>query len=180
MLSTKSATLYLDAEEVLPQELQNEKPRLALLGTQLFVAMPGQERLAGWLALGPPETGNRYTSQEIDVLIRLAELSAAAVERAQVMADKDRRVHEMNVLTRVAQGVNITVEFDDILELLYAQSTQVIPVENFNITLYNSGPHKSSGMPSWYMKMTVWTTRKMRSSRWAMGWSVKFWKPAAR
>ena len=137
LLMNRSATLYLDTEEILPQELQNERSRLALLGTQLFIAMPGQDRLTGWLALGPPLTGSRYTSQEIDILVRLAELSAAAVERAQVMADKDRRVHEMNVLTRVAQGVNITVEFDDILELLYAQSTQVIPVDNFNITLYD-------------------------------------------
>jgi len=136
-LSAKSASLYLRPDDGLPQELQAEKPRLALLGTQLFVAMPGQERLAGWLALGPRLSGGRYTSSEIDLLSRLAEVVAAAVERAQVMADKDRRVHEMNVLTRVAQGVNITVEFDDILELLYAQSTQVIPVDSFNITLYD-------------------------------------------
>ncbi|MBN2045860.1 MAG: GAF domain-containing protein [Anaerolineales bacterium] len=136
-LATKNSTLYLDVEEALPPELQNERPRLALLGTQLFVAMLGQDRLTGWLALGPPMTSSRYTSQEISILNRVAEICSAAMERAQVMADKDRRVHEMNVLTRVAQGVNITVEFDDILELLYAQSTQVIPVDNFNITLFD-------------------------------------------
>ena len=119
-----------------------------MLGTQLFVAMPGQDRLTGWLALGRASGGSRYTSQEIDILVRLAELSATAVERAQVMADKDRRVHEMNVLTRVAQGVNITVEFDDILELLYTQSTQVIPVDNFNITLYRQNhPDAAACLP---------------------------------
>ena len=33
----------------------------------------------------------------------------------------------MNVLTRVAQGVNVTLNFDDILELLY-EMDQVAPV----------------------------------------------------
>jgi hypothetical protein len=61
-----------------------------------------------------------------------------AIDRAQVLADKDRRVHEMNVLTRVAQGVNVTLDFDDILELLYAQTRQVIPAEDFNITLFTA------------------------------------------
>lgn len=136
-LSSVNNTLHLETEQSMPVVLANERSRLALLGTQLFIAMSGQEELTGWLALGPRAAGGRYTGDEIDVLSRLAEIAAAAIERAQVMADKDRRVHEMNVLTRVAQGVNITVEFDDILELLYAQSTQVLPVENFNITLYD-------------------------------------------
>ncbi len=43
----------------------------------------------------------------------------------------------MNILARVAQGVNVTVTFDDILELIFAQTEQVIPVDDFHITLFN-------------------------------------------
>ena len=43
----------------------------------------------------------------------------------------------MNILARVAQGVNITVAFDDILELIYAQTDQALPVDDFHITLFN-------------------------------------------
>ena len=42
----------------------------------------------------------------------------------------------MNALTRVAQGVNITLTFDDVLELIYAQTAQIVPVSDFHITLY--------------------------------------------
>ncbi|MEJ2758977.1 MAG: hypothetical protein P8046_10900, partial [Anaerolineales bacterium] len=136
-LSHQRTTYYLDAREPLPTELEHERARLALLGAQLFLALPGQERLSGWLALGPRASGERYTAQDMEFLSRVANHAAKAIERAQVMVDKDRRVHEMNVLTRVAQGVNITVLFDDILELLYAQSSQVIPFDDFNLTLYN-------------------------------------------
>jgi signal transduction histidine kinase len=136
-LSHRRTTLFMDAREPLPPELENERPRLALLGAQLFLALPGQEMLSGWLAIGPPTSGENYTTQDMDFLTEIANHAATAIERAQVMVDKDRRVHEMNVLTRVAQGVNITVLFDDILELLYAQTRQVIPFNDFNLTLYN-------------------------------------------
>jgi len=138
ILSGKQAALYLNPEEPFPDALRTEKPRLALLGAQMFIALPGQENLSGCLALGPRKTGAVYTSQDMSFLNTLAEQAAQAIERAQVMADKDRRVTEMNVLTRVAQGVNVTLNFDDILELLYAQTRQVIPADDFNITLYNS------------------------------------------
>ncbi|MEW5830087.1 MAG: GAF domain-containing protein, partial [Chloroflexota bacterium] len=51
----------------------------------------------------------------------------------------ERRVQEMNALTRVAQGVNITLTFDDVLELIYAQTTLIIPATDLHITLYNQG-----------------------------------------
>jgi hypothetical protein len=34
------------------------------------------------------------------------------------VADLERRVQEMNALARVSQGVNVTLTFDDILELV--------------------------------------------------------------
>jgi signal transduction histidine kinase len=138
LLSRRRTTLYLDGNEEFPKELRLDKPRLALLGAQLFIALPGQERLSGWMALGPQDSQARYSNQDMNFLATLAEQAAMAIERAQVLADKDRRVHEMNVLTRVAQGVNVTLNFDDILELLYAQTRQVIPAEDFNITLYTA------------------------------------------
>ncbi|MEJ2486309.1 MAG: GAF domain-containing protein [Anaerolineales bacterium] len=136
-LSSKRTTFFLDLQNTLPQELQNERARLALLGAQLFLALPGQERLSGWLALGPRASGERYTGNDLEFLSAIAVHAANAIERAQVMVDKDRRVHEMNVLTRVAKGINVTINFDDILELIYAQTRQVIPVDDFNITLFS-------------------------------------------
>ena len=137
-LTNLRTTLFIGETDSFPPELVGDKPRLALLGAQLFIALPGQERLAGWVALGPQGSGETYSSHEMNFLTSLADQAAQAIERAQVLADKDRRVHEMNVLTRVAQGVNVTLNFDDILELLYAQTSQVIPAEDFNITLFNS------------------------------------------
>ena len=49
-----------------------------------------------------------------------------------------QRVRDMDVLSRVAQGVNITPNLDDILELVYTQASQAIVCDDFHITLRNS------------------------------------------
>ncbi len=136
-LGAPGAALYIGSGQPLPPELDPEKARLALLGAALFIPLPGQQRLGGWLALGARASGEAYTGPDVSYLRALGEKAGLALERSQVLADKDRRVLEMNVLTRVAQGVNVTLDFDDILELIYAQTRQVIPTDDFSITLYD-------------------------------------------
>ncbi len=124
-------------EEALPPELQPEGHRLALLGAQLFAALPGKEHPTGWMALGARRSGEVYSPQDLGFLEQIGVVAAVALERAQVIGKLERRVREMDILTRVAQGVNVTVAFDDILELIYAQTDQAMPVDDFHITLFN-------------------------------------------
>ena len=136
-LSQRHDPLYLGEGEALPQAFQPEQARLGLLGSQLFVPLPGRQKLIGWLALGPRRSGEPYTSQSLGFLESLADQAALAVERAQVVADLERRVREMNVLGRVAQGANFTINFDDILELVYTQTSQVIPSRDCRVVLHD-------------------------------------------
>ena len=129
--------IFLGDAERLPANLAPDRARLALLGAQLFVALPGTQNLTGWLALGPRQTGEPYSRRDLSFAVSLSEQAALAIQRAQVVSDLQRRVHEMNVLGRVAQGVNVTINFDDILELIYAQTVQVLNAQQFRITLYN-------------------------------------------
>lgn len=129
--------LYLDNASVLPQELQAEQSRLALLGARLFIVLPGKERLNGWLALGPRLTGAPYTPRDLRFLENICDQASVAIERVQTVSTLERRIQEMNALTRVSKGVNVTLTFDDVLELIYAQTAQIIPTSHFHITLYN-------------------------------------------
>jgi signal transduction histidine kinase len=140
-LSSRRSSLFLIQGELLPVTLEPERARLALLGAQLFVPLPGRQRLAGWLALGPRRSGEGYDHRDLSYLEALCDQAALAVERAQVVADLERRVREMNTLTRIAQGLNVTLAFDDILELIYAQTSQVIPCRDFWITLVRADTH---------------------------------------
>lgn len=129
--------LYLDNTTELPASLQSEQSRLALLGARLFIVLPGKERPNGWLALGPRLSGQPYTPRDLRFLENICDQASIAIERVQTVAHLERRILEMNALTRVSQGVNVTLTFDDVLELIYAQTAQIIPTSHFHITLYN-------------------------------------------
>lgn len=128
--------LYLD-DGNLPASLRPEESRLRLLGATLFLALPGEREVTGWLALGPRLSGQPYTPQDLVFLQNLADQSSVAIGRVQTVADLERRIQEMNALTRVSQGVNITLTFDDIMELIFAQTGQIIQATDFHVTLWN-------------------------------------------
>lgn len=129
----------LSGKGPLPETLEPDRARLALLGAQAFVAIPGRQRLTGWLALGPRLSGEPYTQLQLGLVKSMNDQAALAIERAQIVENMEKRVREMNMLTRVAQGVIITLTLDDILELVYAQTTQIIPAHSFRIMLYEAG-----------------------------------------
>ena len=134
--SREHLPLYLDGSSP-PASLESEKSRLALLGSRLFLALPGDEAATGWLALGSRRSGQPYTPRDLAFLENLSDQASVAIKRVQTVADLERRVQEMNVLTRVSKGVNITLTFDDVLELIYAQTSQIIPTSHFHITLHD-------------------------------------------
>jgi signal transduction histidine kinase len=135
VLAHRKASLFLKGGHSLPPTLIAERARLALLGANLFVPLLGQQRLVGWMALGPRRSGEPYTTNDVAFLESLADQSALAIEKAQVVTDLERQVHQMDVITRLAQGINITLAFDDLLELFYAQTSHLLPVRDFRITL---------------------------------------------
>ncbi|MAT43401.1 MAG: hypothetical protein CL609_13775 [Anaerolineaceae bacterium] len=122
----------------IPTQIKDEEARIKILDTGLFIPLQGQSRLLGWLAIGDRLSGELFSINELNYLDALADQASLAIERSQVIGNLESRVNEMNVLTRVAQGVNYTIELDDIFELIYAQTTQVLPAEDFYLVLRDS------------------------------------------
>ncbi len=134
-LSRRHGALYFEGENSLPPHLNLDRARLALLDAQLFVPLPGRERLTGWLALGPRRSGEVYSSESIDYLEALCDQASLALERSLVVAVLERRVREMDIITRVSEGINVTLAFDDLLEMFHTQTNRLIPTQDFRITL---------------------------------------------
>jgi len=134
--ASENLPLYLDGA-VLPPSLKVEESRLYLLDAKLFIGLAGKEGPNGWLALGPRLSGQPYSPRDLTFLENLADQSSVAIGRVQTVANLERRIQEMNALTRVSQGVNITLTFDDVMELIFAQTGQIIPASEFHITLYS-------------------------------------------
>lgn len=130
------AALYLDSGSSLPAPLNRDRARLAVLGSVVYVPISTKDRLAGWLALGPRRSREPYSRNDLSFLESIADQSSLAIARAQVVVDLERRLNELDVLSRVAQAVNFTQSYDDLLELIYTQTNHVIPAREFRIGLF--------------------------------------------
>jgi len=128
--------LYLDGS-ALPADLIAEEARIKLLDARLFIGLAGKDGPTGWLALGQRMSGQPYSPQDLAFLENLSDQSSVAIGRVQTVGNLERRIQEMNTLTRVSQGVNITPTFNDVMELIFTQTGQIMPASEFHITLYN-------------------------------------------
>lgn len=124
---------FFFSPEDVPPQIRREKERLQLLKSVLFVPLFSGQKLLGFIALGERE--GLYGSSEMEFLDNLSRQFALAVDRFSTVSKLRQRVEQLNALTRLAQGANITVEFDDLLELLYAQTQRLIPAYHFQIIL---------------------------------------------
>lgn len=135
-LSAQNQSLLRLDQDKFPKNLSGEKTRLELLDAQALISLKSRERLLGWVVLSSGDKKAFDHPQVIQQLEKTAGLAAIALERVQLTEDLQRRVQEMDVLTRVAQGVNVTLALDDIYELVYAQTARIIPVDVFRIVLF--------------------------------------------
>lgn len=133
-------SLLLVADYPPPTDLLRDRARMALMGTALYVPLLGKNGLTGWLAVGPKLAGAAYAKDDVRFVESLADQSALAVERAAVVADLERRVKELNVVSQMSQAVSFTLAFDDLLELVYAQASKILPTQHAYILLKSAIP----------------------------------------
>jgi signal transduction histidine kinase len=138
VLTAERATLVFTPGQPLPDALLRDRARLGLLGSAMYVPLPGKSGLSGWLAVGPKLSGEPFTREDLRFVESLADQSALAIERATSISDLEQKVKELNVLSQMAQAANFTTAYDDLLELVYAQASKVVDARNFRIILKDS------------------------------------------
>jgi signal transduction histidine kinase len=132
-----SGPVYLMAHRPLPRQLIPEHARLDALGTPLFVPLHGQDRLEGWIALGPKTSGSPFSSDDLNFVRALADQAALALGKARTFSDLERRVTELSALSLISQAVNFTLPIDDIFELIYTQTGRILTAQSFSVVLYD-------------------------------------------
>lgn len=135
LLNQENVPQYFPGFQQIPDSLSSEINKLKLLDAQLYVPIRGRKRLLGFLALSRKTSMDPYSSQEIEYVEALADQASLALDRLEVIGNLERRVLELNVLTRVAQGVNYTINLDDIYELFYTQTSQILPLDDVYLIL---------------------------------------------
>lgn len=129
----KQESVHLLPGQSLPEELAREASQLGTLGASLYVPFAQH----GWMALGEKRSGDPYTSDDLDYLEALAGQTSLALERVHLVSDLERRVNELDALHWISQAINFSVEVDDLLELIYAQTSRLLDTSNFYLAMYD-------------------------------------------
>ncbi len=128
--------IYLEPGRPWPPELVTERSRLGILKSMVIARLRGREQLVGFVSIGAPLSNKgTYQYEELRFIQNLSSQMAIAVERAQVVESLERRVRELDVLSQVSQAVNFTIEFDDLLELINAQTDKLLEASHLYIVL---------------------------------------------
>jgi len=132
----------------LPEALRPEQARLRVLGPQVLAPLHCGPGLDGFVALGQRDSG-AYTGEALRLIAALADQTGVALERAAVVNDLERRVRDLNVISQMSQALSFTLAYDDLLELLYAQTSKILPAAHFAIALQD--PRRSTLNYAFYL-----------------------------
>ncbi len=139
LLIKRNGTIFIGDGSKLPDNLLVDQARLAVLQAELFVPVRGQSGLLGWLALGSRQSGEPYSTHDIDFLESLCDHASLALERSQVVSALERRIHEMDTITKVAEEINQKPTFNELLGMFYSETRKLLPTVDFRITLKSEG-----------------------------------------
>lgn len=135
LLEMSQTVVDMERANIQPNELGGDRARLAVLNTPVLVRLRSVRRLNGFMAIGPRVDRTAYTHEDLRFLEGLSHQSAAAFERALVVLESQRNERELQVLVQVAQALNIAMDFDILLEFVYAQVDKVVDAPFFYIAL---------------------------------------------
>ncbi len=139
LVKQMSTAMYLPPGRPFPAEMRVDQSRLSILKATILVGLMGASELNGFVILGPSRSASgEYTYEELRFIDAIMRQLTIAIERAQVINSLEKRVRQLDVLSQVGQAVNFTIAFDDLLELISAQTSRLIDSTHFSIALYDN------------------------------------------
>jgi signal transduction histidine kinase len=136
LLNNRDDVVYLEPNKPWPPELHIDKARLGIIRVMIIAGIAGESALNGFVAIAPPRSGaSGYRYEELRFVRSLVGALSIAIERASVIESLERSVKELEVLSQVSQAVNFTVDTQDLLELISAQTLRLVGSPFFYIVL---------------------------------------------
>ena len=110
----------------------------AMAKSAICVPLPGRERMVGLLTMvkSPPDS---LDSQDLSLLIAIADQAGIAIENAELYAGEIRRREISNILREVAHIVNATLDLEQVLPLILEQLARVVNYDSASILLREGG-----------------------------------------
>ena len=86
------------------------------------------------LLTSPPVAASLLPQSDRHLLRFFAKMAVIAIENAQVQADRERKIRELEALTVIGQAVS-TLGVDDILDLVYEQMSKIMGLQDAHVQI---------------------------------------------
>jgi GAF domain-containing protein/two-component sensor histidine kinase len=111
--------------------LASGTPGKAWLGVPLIAG----DQVLGVLNASSFQPDYRYTPEQIQVMLAIADQAAAAIERIGLYQEMKARATELATLNEVSQTINSTLDLDNVLNLIMNKVVEILDVEAGSLLL---------------------------------------------
>jgi len=139
-------------------------PGKAWLGVPLIAG----DQVLGVINASSFQPDYRYTPEQIQVMLAIADQAAAAIERIRLYQDMKARATELATLNEVSQTINSTLDLDNVLNLIMSKVVEILDVEAGSLLLLD----EESGNLVFQVALGVPDRRESRSASGAGGSQV--------
>jgi PAS domain S-box-containing protein len=110
-----------------------ERASAAWMGTPLIAA---DQEVIGALSVHS-YTAKIFGPNEFQFLQAVAHQVAISLQNARLFAERERRLHEVNVLNQLAQALAVPIVLDELAEVMYSQIQQALHTSTVFLAVYN-------------------------------------------
>lgn len=101
----------------------------------LFAPIHSGARLLGIIGLGNTEQ-NAYDSNDLRFISTVAMQTASALTNATLFFERGRKIAELETFNRIGQSLSAASHQEDLLDLIYQQTSGLLDTSSFHIALY--------------------------------------------
>ncbi|HFD38544.1 MAG TPA: GAF domain-containing protein, partial [Anaerolineae bacterium] len=96
------------------------------------------ERLVGGMAIQSYEREDLYDEEALALFSTIAAQVATALDNVRLFQERERRITELAILDQIRQAISQQLELEQVLETVYEQVCQMMPVDAFFLALYDA------------------------------------------
>lgn len=107
----------------------------------LFMPIHSGEQLLGLISIGRLEQ-NAYDSNDLRFISTVASQTASALTNATLFFERGRKIAELETFNQIGQSLSLAAPNENLLELIYKQTSSLLDTRSFHIALYDEQQHK--------------------------------------
>ncbi|MGH2593543.1 MAG: GAF domain-containing protein [Anaerolineae bacterium] len=139
-----SFKLFKSGQSIVTERVERDDPpelhammRAQGVLSHMHVPVLTGNRLIGILGFEQIDQQRRWTSEEVNLVYRVADQLAAALENARLYQNVRARVNELTALTRIGRRLTASLEFEDVLNTIVEEALNVTPADRGSIAIYD-------------------------------------------